>query len=386
MVSILAVTILSSIMSMAVLGSLRSAAIPGVVRWMNANAVAIVALVCFALQGSAPAILSVVAANELLAIAVLMVLQGCRQFFGLRPLVVAEYIGCSAVLLGMVYWTYVSPDIDARIVVVSVFHAYIYAIIGWTVRRGQAAGRPAYSYRFAMVCAWLGALGHSLRGLIYLAGFASQTALLQSTSLNITFLALGILALPALSFGMVMLSHDRMAERLEHWANFDDLTGALTRRAFVAKAEAVLDDTRKADIRLSIAIVDIDHFKSVNDRYGHATGDRVLAQFGQVIATNMHAADLFGRLGGEEFAMAFPATHPGDALARVDALRGQIQAILREALAHGSANADEKDNGLTFSAGIAEYRHGESLAHLMARADAALYSAKALGRDRVIAL
>ncbi len=91
-VSILIVTVLSGIMSMAVLGSLRPAAIPGVGYWISANALAIAGLVLFAMQRTAPPYLSVVVANGVFSFAVLLVLQGCRQFFGREPRVFAEYV------------------------------------------------------------------------------------------------------------------------------------------------------------------------------------------------------------------------------------------------------------------------------------------------------
>ncbi|MGI4813646.1 MAG: GGDEF domain-containing protein [Janthinobacterium lividum] len=383
-VNILIVIMISSMMSMAILGSLRSAAIPGVGRWITANALSVVALIFFTLQRVVPLAISVVAANELLAIAVVLMLQGCRQFFGCAPSNMAEYVGCMLVLLSIIYWTYVSPDIHARIVIVSEFHAYIYASVGWITWRQHTPGRPTYSYRFMCVAAWLGAFGHASRGFAYAVGWAQQTALLQSAPLNVAFLALAILALPSLSIGMVMLSHDRMAERLERWANFDELTGALTRRAFLAKAATMLEEVTGPYMKSSIAIVDIDHFKFFNDHYGHAAGDWVLAQFGRLMVENTRAMDIVGRLGGEEFAILFPATSRDNAFAWVDRLRTKTPDARQQIGADGSENGGQGNLRFTFSAGVAEHHDGESLVSLMARADSALYSAKALGRNRVV--
>ncbi len=373
--SLLIVTVLSSIMSMVVLGSLRPAGIPGVSRWIGANGIAIVAEVLFALQRVAHPLFSILFANVLLALAVVLVLDGCRQFFGLRSWCPPAWSACAALLFAIAWWTWVAPDIVARIVLVSAFHSAIYVAIGWTVLHGQPAGRPAYSYRFVTGAAWLGAFGHAARGFMYACGWATQTSLLQTTPTNVAFLSIGILALPALSIGMVMLAHDRMAQRMERWANFDELTGAMTRRAFVARAEQLIDDAGETGTKLSLAIVDIDHFKSFNDRFGHATGDRVLAQFGRMMSDGLREIDLFGRLGGEEFAVLFPAADREEAAARIDALRVRAQR---------NGASDGLEQAFTFSAGVDEYRAPESLARLMARADKALYSAKTLGRDRVM--
>jgi diguanylate cyclase (GGDEF)-like protein len=377
-VSILIVTVLSGIMSMAVLGSLRPAAIPGVGYWISGNALAISGLILFALQRTAPLFLSVMLANGIFSIAVLQMLQGCRQFFGRRPVEFGEYVCWAAMMFGFVCWTYVKPDINARITISSMFHAYIYASVAWITYKGHIPGRPKYSYHFVTAAASIGALGHLSRGLIYGFGVVNQTTLLQPNAVNIAFLGLGILALPSLSIGMVMLAHDRMAERLERWANIDELTGALTRRAFLARAQACLAQTAAQNTHLSIAILDIDHFKSINDEYGHASGDEVLAHFGRVVAANIRSSDLFGRLGGEEFALLHPSTGRSDAVAQLDRLRAKIAS-------GGCRLSDGERLAYTFSAGVDEYRRGETLAHLMARADASLYAAKAHGRNRVMA-
>jgi diguanylate cyclase (GGDEF)-like protein len=375
-VNILIVTVLSSIMSLAILGSLKPAAIPGVGRWIGAYALASVAILLFSLQRLGFAFFSIFVANALLALAVLLVLEGCRQFFGLKPRQWPLWAAWLAMSAGIAWWNWVTPSLDARIAVASAFHALVYALIGWTAWRYRPRARPPYGYRFVTWSAWLGALAHGLRGLIYGAGWARQSTLLEVTPFNVGYLALGILVLPAISIGMVMLAHDRLAERLERLADFDELTGAFTRRAFLAKAGALLEAARGTGEALSIAIVDIDHFKAINDRYGHAAGDHVLAHFGRVVAAGIGAADLFGRLGGEEFAVLFPGVTCEEALVRLDALRVKTAAVRRGAAQEGS---------VTFSAGVVACLSGDTLAALMARADAALYAAKTRGRDRVVA-
>jgi diguanylate cyclase (GGDEF)-like protein len=184
---------------------------------------------------------------------------------------------------------------------------------------------------------------------------------------------------------MVLLAHDRMAERLERLANRDELTGALTRRAFVAQAGVLIETARVKATPVVLAIVDIDHFKAINDHFGHAAGDRALAHFGRVVATGVRDTDLFGRMGGEEFALLFPAITREAAVMRLDALRVAALAVRRG----GDTAQAERDQatphaGLTFSAGLDMLQPGDTLASLMARADAALYEAKTRGRDRVV--
>ncbi|TKC87760.1 GGDEF domain-containing protein [Trinickia terrae] len=376
-ISILAVTVLSGLMSMAVLGSLRAAAIPGLTYWISANALSIVAFVLFAMQGHAPRGLTILCANGLLAFAMLRVLNGCRLFFGRRREQWQEYAALAAMVFAIAYWTYVTPRIDIRIAAVSAFHAYVYFAIGWLALRASMPQRPKYPYRFMTVVSFLGGVGHAARGFTYALGLVHQQTLLESTPVNVAFLGIGILLLPCLSIGVVMLAHDRMAERLERLANVDELTGALSRREFLAQGQAMAKASRGAAKRLFMAIVDIDHFKSINDAHGHASGDLVLAHFGSVVAGNLRASDIFGRLGGEEFAVFFPAEEGNEAAAMIDRLRICVAA--------SRCRVADAELSCTFSAGIDEYRAGEPLAELMARADQALYAAKSRGRNRVAA-
>jgi diguanylate cyclase (GGDEF)-like protein len=375
--TILLVTVLSGAMAMAVLGSLWRAAIPGVGYWITANAVAIVALLAFALQGHSSRWLSLVAANLLLALALLLVLEGCLRFLGRRARPWSAYAGLVLVLLGICYWTFIEPNFNARVAVVSAYHAILYAALAVLMLRGRPAHRPRYNYYFLAAAAALLCVGHGTRGVMYSFGTLMQTSLLQVSPANIAFLALGILAPPFLAIGVVMLAHDRLAERLERLANVDDLTGALSRRAFLDSGGALLNASLRSGLPVAIAIVDIDSFKAVNDTHGHAAGDQVLAHFAAFVARELRGGDVFGRLGGEEFGVLCPATTSAGAVALLERLRARLTA----------SAPDELPRGLryTFSVGVDQLRRGESLEQMMARADRALYAAKAAGRNRVMA-
>ncbi|QQC67260.1 sensor domain-containing diguanylate cyclase [Paraburkholderia ginsengisoli] len=375
--SILLVTVLSSAMAMAVLGSLWRAAIPGVGYWIAANAVAIVALLAFAMQGHASRWLTFVAANVLLALSLLLVIEGCLRFLGRRTRPWVAYAGLVAVLIGISYWTFAAPDFNARVALVSTYHAALYATLAALMLRGRPSNRPRYSYYFLAVAALLLCAGHASRGVMYGFGMLKQSGLMEVSPSNIIFLALGILAPPCLSIGVVMLAHDRLAERLERLANVDDLTGALSRRAFLAIGDALLKASLRSRSPLTLAIIDIDSFKAVNDTHGHAAGDQVLVHFAAFVADNLRVGDVFGRLGGEEFGVLCPATTIADAVALLDRLRGRLAAQTPAELPRGLR--------YTFSVGVDQHRRAESLAQLMARADGALYSAKEAGRNRVMA-
>lgn len=150
-VSILVVTALSSILSILVLISLLSHAIDGVPRWLWANVLAIVSLVLFAVQSVVPAWLGVVAANQLLAATILLIYEGCNDFFDVRMRPAQRWTGWImwlGVMAGIVYFTYAVPDAHVRVVIVSAFHAACDLAIAGRVLIERPEERPRYNYLF----------------------------------------------------------------------------------------------------------------------------------------------------------------------------------------------------------------------------------------------
>ncbi len=371
--ALLGIAILSCLMSAAVLGSLFQARIPGVRQWCVASGLLAVTATLLLLRRSDVVVMG---GSVLLVVAAFLALQGFRQFFHQRPALIWEYSALAAILIGLVHWTYISPDVNARAALISGLLAYVRFGIGWVVQRYRPAGRPKYSYHFVSVAAVLGAIVHAGRCAEYALGLVHETTFLEPTPINIAFLGMATLTLPCLTVGTVMLAHDRLAERMERLATIDDLTGVLGRRAFIARAEALFDLAKAEKSTLSIAILDIDHFKGINDRYGHAAGDRALAHVAAIMARETRQTDVVGRIGGEEFALLLPLTGKEEAARVTNRLRAVVAAsVSRDPTA---------DLVCTVSAGVDEFDACDTLASVMARADAALYAAKADGRNCVM--
>jgi two-component system cell cycle response regulator len=167
-----------------------------------------------------------------------------------------------------------------------------------------------------------------------------------------------------------------LMEQSERLALIDPLTGLMNRRAFCRSARHELDRMARTGDPVCLLLLDVDHFKSINDRRGHPTGDRVLAALGSVLPQAVRRTDLVGRWGGEEFVIVLTAATLPDALVRAEAVRGSIAAM---------TVYDERGETVpvTASIGVAVGRTGEDVERLVDRADRAMYAAKQGGRNRV---
>ncbi|MDI5922789.1 diguanylate cyclase [Halomonas sp. LR5S13] len=165
----------------------------------------------------------------------------------------------------------------------------------------------------------------------------------------------------------------RMEDELERQATLDHLTGTYNRRAFDTALRQAIFQAELGDESFSLLLFDIDHFKHVNDRHGHDTGDAILKQLADRVSNSLRSTDILSRWGGEEFTILLPDTRLRGASTFAERLRCQIS----EVRLHGL--------NITISTGITQYRAGDDMDSMLARADDALYRAKSAGRNRVVA-
>lgn len=172
-----------------------------------------------------------------------------------------------------------------------------------------------------------------------------------------------------------MIFAERTGERrvqLEQLATVDALTGAENRRALETELEIAIAGFRRDARPVALAVLDLDHFKAINDRFGHDEGDRVLQRFVQIVQGSVRRTDRLYRYGGEEFVLLMPATDELGLQLAMSHLRSQIRAVLKV-----------RDEPVTVSIGGAILRPGESRDAWFTRADDALYRAKERGRNRL---
>jgi diguanylate cyclase (GGDEF)-like protein len=185
-------------------------------------------------------------------------------------------------------------------------------------------------------------------------------------------------AVAALAVGVLAYIFSYRAEiqrrQLQRLADHDSLTGAYNRRAMERELRIAIEVCRRHPTPVGLLLLDLDHFKRINDQYGHEAGDGVLIQLAELVTRSTRQGDRFFRYGGEEFVLLLL---PGGDLAALQGVGEFLRAKAAEELHHG-------DQRVTVSIGGALLRAGEDSAQWLARADAAMYLAKQQGRDRVV--
>lgn len=211
---------------------------------------------------------------------------------------------------------------------------------------------------------WVAFILDGPRGPVFLALFGSaQTTLLT------------MMLLVVVSFSMAALSNEQVTRELRARATQDGLTGLLNRTGFLDLAAAEMRRLNRAGTPGSLILADLDHFKAINDRHGHAAGDNALLAFAGACTATIRSTDLVGRYGGEEFVLLLPGADTD-----------QAEAVARQISLSLKAMQPPQDFSLpTVSYGIATIGSaGEDLAAVIAAADTALYEAKSQGRDRAV--
>jgi diguanylate cyclase (GGDEF)-like protein len=177
------------------------------------------------------------------------------------------------------------------------------------------------------------------------------------------------------TIAMLILHRERIETSFRESTRHDILTGASTRRSFFETAQRIVERAARDGEPVSLVMFDLDHFKRINDRRGHAVGDRVLRGFAESVRLMLRPSDVFGRFGGEEFILLLPATPVESAVG--------IAERIRRAFCEAYRSLDGMPLKATVSAGVSALQPGGNFDDALWEADRALYAAKEAGRNRV---
>jgi diguanylate cyclase (GGDEF)-like protein len=316
-----------------------------------------------------------VLSHFVMAVALACSAVALRQFHGAPQRRVG--LACAVLLVALVsyYFTFVQASLHWRTVTLAALYAVLMGSSARAIfrRDGPPGAIPG-------VTGGLFALG---AGLMVARGFIELTTTLPSPTLFPTapapLLALILLGvLPLLTtVGFLLMCTERSQAELDRAAHLDYLTGICNRRAIEDLARRAIAAARRHGMPMAIMIVDIDHFKRINDEHGHECGDIALVEAVRRLRESLRAEDLVGRLGGEEFVAVMPNTDGAAALAAAE----RVRAAFAEAPMHIGGH----EIAVTITAGVAVLTAEDQLfSHLLRRADRAMYAGKNAGRNQVM--
>lgn len=327
-----------------------------------------IAYLLLANAGRLPVLLSAVAGNALGAASVALFMVAIREFLG-RSFSV-PWLAAMVVVI-----TAVAGAAGANYELATIFNGFVYG--GIQLLNGRALWqRPANGLRRVqrVVALFYLLMGLVLpaRALALLVAGVRQDYLDMPLDWQAPLYVFGFLYIIVTNLGFLLMCKTRAEAEVRLQAMTDDLTGLANRRALDEAIEDALARAVGSGQPFAVVMADLDHFKAINDRFGHHAGDEALAAFARRLRSGLRADDRGFRYGGEEFCVLMPRTDGGSALALADALRR-----------HVSLPPEADRRGLSASFGVAVWRTGDTVDSMFHRADQALYRAKVQGRDRV---
>ncbi|USX12021.1 GGDEF domain-containing protein [Oxalobacteraceae bacterium OTU3CAMAD1] len=349
---------------------------PPELRWWAVGNVCVSAGVVMTLVETLPPLLTSVAGYGIVAFGLALVLRGLRVY-GAATLswpMIAVITGIA--LLVPCYYTLVEPSRGARLV----FSGFYFGVLNlWCA--AAIARHGGWRRNGTGTC--IGVTGFiALGGALLLRG----TRMLLDTDLsdpaNALMMGVTALVIPlaqiCISFGLIVMVMWRYAERLRRLSTLDTLTGTLNRAGLELQGKRVGLRAQRGGRSLAVVMIDVDHFKAINDSHGHLVGDEVLRHLSALLRLELRPHDVLARFGGEEFVLVLDDLNLPDALRLAERLRAGIEQTV--------ASMGDVTVRFTASLGVAcSDQHGYDLIRLISAGDAALYAAKRAGRNCVTA-
>jgi diguanylate cyclase (GGDEF)-like protein len=319
------------------------------------------------LRGAIPDFLSMTVANTLVLASFTLQYHAIIRFFGVKRPIYPIIIANLATLSVVFYYSAIEHNIAVRIIVASIVIAYIRALMAIELLRNARDRTDIRIFGIAMV---VFTLFSCARAVVCLFNGAPsnymQTGPFQTIAMGGDVFYICLLGL----FFFTMINSEILAQ-IRDQSEQDSLSGALNRRGIELKLAIELKRIERNKQKLSIALIDIDYFKTINDTSGHAAGDNALRKVVRAISVELRAYDFLGRFGGDEFLLVLPQTSCADALIVAERIGNAVRTFSNSG----------KTPSITLSIGLSEALPGEHSMMLLGRADKALYDAKRAGRN-----
>lgn len=351
----------------------------GYVDWLVGIAVHALGLVVLGIDRVAPEAWAVASGNVIVAASTLPYVRAIARLHGRRAPMRALAILTAVVAVATFWFTFAMPSIPLRLGAIGVqFLAAQGVLLGLLI--GGLRTEPGRAYRVLLALVATTTATTLLRTLWYV--FVQDAPDVDGASSVVLFFAnLVFFATSGLAYVGVLEDRNRRAvvaatEELSRLSRTDGLTGLANRGHFDRTLRLEVERSARHGHPLTLAVLDLDRFKAVNDVHGHVVGDHVLRRTAAALARSIRAHDLAARVGGEEFALILPDTDRAGGHALAERARAAVGST------PGLTGVGDVE--VTASAGVAQLRPGEDAEQLYARADAALYAAKAAGRDRTL--
>ncbi len=342
--------------------------------WAGANLFALLSSLNLLLRNTQPGVTEILSAQGSQFLIAYLMLMGTRCFAGLKPWPIRYGISLLLIHVGTAAaFTLLFPSVPLRIIGSSLMIGALLLLCARTIAHGPIREFPA-RYFFALACG-LHALFVFSRIVVVSRSPEMAIELTQSTTIPPMMVLEAIIFLVTTAISTLMLVNETVTTELRRLADIDHLTATFNRRSFLSLLNKAISTAERSTTPLSVLVIDLDHFKEINDSHGHRIGDEALAHFSRMATACLRNEDILGRIGGEEFAVFLPNAAMADAQAIAERLR---QHLMAEPLA-----IPHRSIPLTVSIGVAQYHAQESIEGLLHRADKAMYRAKENGRNRV---
>jgi diguanylate cyclase (GGDEF)-like protein len=343
--------------------------------WARGYGLTALGMLLVSLRGLAPDFVSILLGNLAATYGVLRLEAGTHRFVELPRRRHADLLVLGLLAIPFLFFYLLQPSTGARIIITGVAQGVVLlnicALLARSARRATWPAMVLTGFSFAV-----------LAGVQFFRAWSAlvtpvPTDLMRAGHIQGVLFVMATLVMVATVIGYSSMHAQRLLLQLEKMARTDQLTGMLNRRSLEESAQREVERAARSGEPLWVFMVDVDHFKRINDRHGHQTGDRVLQQVAAALHATLRPYDVLGRYGGEEFALVLPGLGTSAAVVVAERLRAAVQ--------QPAADRNLSLVELTVSVGAAQVAPGEtSWFQALGRADAALYEAKQTGRDRAV--